>query len=511
MGCAGLGELFLVCRGLQIICPASRRSYDDASSTHGMHRIRPPIRLPLMLYRYIAFAILVSVALATPDEGTGEQRRKEAVSCLDGDEMAFLQRLPNHELFFLGELVGVVPSDAAGAPPTWSGGTLASTSAEWESVVIESVRCLPTESTLILRQALAELGFMLPPPHAASCSRRLHRLRQQMVSASTRRCTPRQLMKAVRDGYRPGKDEPFKVQGCQVQWYSPEEACRVIQDSGGLALVGDSLMRSLAVALIVILSGNYESATSWRTSRADPMFMNCDCDAGFMSWTDMMKAQFDIYDKSGKLAVKQGDWFRHEYCRVKSMVSLIMQEGKQEGNALREIRHYEPSFCPSWERMQLKMIVESEPVHDDSRMAEDDAGLLEPVDVDGYGTVIANGGLHFRKMNDRVIQRVFHRPEFKSISRRVCMTVHAPGSNKQEQFLPRQGLAQTQIFNEMIRNRACLDSNDFVLESFSLTRNASSYDGTHYYQEPNVLLAQLLLNALDGVPPGRAQGGVPLD
>ena len=91
------------------------------------------------------------------------------------------------------------------------------------------------------------------------------------------------------------------------------------------------------------------------------------------------------------------------------------------------------------------------------------------------------------------------------------MTVHAPGSNKPDQYLPRQGLAQTQIFNEMIRNSACLDSNDFVLGSFSLTLNATSYDGTHYYQEPNVLLAQLLLNALDGVPPGRAQGGVPLD
>ena len=60
----------------------------------------------------------------------------------------------------------------------------------------------------------------------------------------------------------------------------------------------------------------------------------------------------------------------------------------------------------------------------------------------------------------------------------------------------------------MIRNGACLGSNDFVLESFSLTLNATSWDGTHYHQEPNVLLAQLLLNALDVVPPGSAEGGV---
>ena len=230
--------------------------------------------------------VLSCVVSATPDDG--EHPGLEAVSCLDGDETAFLQRLPNHGLLFLGELVGVVPGDAVGAQTTWS---LAPTSAEWESVVIESVRCLPTGSTFILRQALAELGFMLPPPHVARCSGRLHRLRQQMVCTSTRRCTPRQLMQAVRDGYRSGKDGPFQVQGCQVQWYSPEEACRVIKESVGLALVGDSLMRGITVALLVVLSGDYESATSWITSRSDPVFVNCDCDAGFVSWTTRSSAK----------------------------------------------------------------------------------------------------------------------------------------------------------------------------------------------------------------------------
>jgi hypothetical protein len=298
-------------------------------------------------------------------------------------------------------------------------------------------------------------------------------------------------MQAVRDGYRSGTDGPFQVKGCQVQWYSPEEACRVIKESGGLALVGDSLMMDIAVALLLILSGDYESATSWRTSRFDMLFVNCDCDAGFVSRTNFIKLEFPILDEDGKVVVKQGALVRYDYCRRKSIGYLLMQEGKREGNALREIRHYEPSFCPSWERMQLKMIGESEPLHDDSHMAEDDAGLLEPIDVDGYGTVIANGGLHFRKMNDRVLERVFHRPEFMSVSRLVCMTVHAPGSNKPDKHLERQGLAPTQVFNEMIRNGACLYNNDFVLESFSLTLNATSWDGTHYHQEPNVLLAQV--------------------
>ena len=61
------------------------------------------------------------------------------------------------------------------------------------------------------------------------------------------------------------------------------------------------------------------------------------------------------------------------------------------------------------------------------------------------------------------------------------MTVHAPGTNKPDQYLERQGLAPTQVFNasKMIRKGACLVSKDFVLESFSLTLNATSFDGTH--------------------------------
>jgi hypothetical protein len=85
-----------------------------------------------------------------------------------------------------------------------------------------------------------------------------------------------------------------------VQWYHPENACRVIKDNGGLDLVDYLLMRGITAALLDILSCNYTG-----------------------------------------------------------------------------------------ERMHLKMIAESEPVHCDSHMVEDDAGLIEEVDVDA-GTVLVN-------------------------------------------------------------------------------------------------------------------------
>lgn len=81
-------------------------------------------------------------------------------SCLYRDELQLLQQLPSATLLELGKLVGVGPFATAGAQVSTDvdSHTLAPTSAEWDSVIIESVMCLPTETTLIVRQALAVLA-----------------------------------------------------------------------------------------------------------------------------------------------------------------------------------------------------------------------------------------------------------------------------------------------------------------------------------------------------------------
>ena len=77
------------------------------------------------------------------------------------------------------------------------------------------------------------------------------------------------------------------------------------------------------------------------------------------------------------------------------------------------------------------------------------------------------------------------------------MMVHASVSNKLAQYLKTQGIAPTQVFTEIIRHGACLNTSDGVHESFAVTLNNTSYGRTHYYQERNILLVQLLLNTLD--------------
>jgi len=44
--------------------------------------------------------------------------------------------------------------------------------------------------------------------------------------------------------------------------------------------------------------------------------------------------------------------------------------------------------------------------------------------------------------------------EFSNMSRLVCMTLHAPGSNKHEHWLATQGTDTTEAYNKMIREQA---------------------------------------------------------
>ena len=83
-------------------------------------------------------------------------------------------------------------------------------------------------------------------------------------------------------------------------------------------------------------------------------------------------------------------------------------------------------------------------------------------------TVLVGGGLHYLEMTQAVAERVFHRPEFRHASRRVCMTIPAPGSNKPARFLERQGPGPTEAYNQLIRDVACRGRHDLVLEAFQV-------------------------------------------
>jgi hypothetical protein len=83
-------------------------------------------------------------------------------------------------------------------------------------------------------------------------------------------------MNAVRKGYRSDTDSAFLVEGCHVKWYHPKDACRVLKQMKSLKLFGDSFMRHIMQAMLTVLSGDYEHATSWKSTWVDDKYESCD-------------------------------------------------------------------------------------------------------------------------------------------------------------------------------------------------------------------------------------------
>ena len=78
-------------------------------------------------------------------------------------------------------------------------------------------------------------------------------------------------------GYRTSFNGPFTAPNCALRWFSPEEACRIVQRRGFVLTVGDSLLRQLDSALHMVLIGNY----SFTAPEGSPEGLTCACERQF--------------------------------------------------------------------------------------------------------------------------------------------------------------------------------------------------------------------------------------
>ena len=62
-------------------------------------------------------------------------------------------------------------------------------------------------------------------------------------------------------------------------------------------------------------------------------------------------------------------------------------------------------------------------------------GNRQVPDLLSTSTVLVGGGLHLDRLDMAGMQRVFNRSEFVNVSRRVCLTVSAPGRKKPKKYL----------------------------------------------------------------------------
>lgn len=60
------------------------------------------------------------------------------------------------------------------------------------------------------------------------------------------------LLEAMSTGGRLGFDAPFSPRGCDMRWYSNDEICGILTKFEKIFILGDSMMRNVAVALSII-------------------------------------------------------------------------------------------------------------------------------------------------------------------------------------------------------------------------------------------------------------------
>ena len=295
---------------------------------------------------------------------------------------------------------------------------------------------------------------------------------QLVLHAPFRECSPTELRAAISGGWRERVDGPFHVRGCRITWYVASDACSLLQDAGTLRLYGDSLVRHLRQAIFTILIGGYANATDVRalTKAGVEGAHPCTCD--------------EAYDDGHR--GDDNDAFRrpaNKFCREASVGQVVW--------SLPTLRALVPSFCPMWRRMHLTW-----------------------TEAEGVASITyTSGGLHAAALDERAFSGTFggtmltaaQRPRRPTADGNLtarpasylCGFMHAPGvAKKPAKYLKSHGMAATVAFNARIMARACPLPIDAIVDHFAVTHNATSIDGQHYYQEANILLAQLLLNTV---------------
>jgi len=88
------------------------------------------------------------------------------------------------------------------------------------------------------------------------------------------------LLQAMSWGGRVGVDAPFSPRGCDMRWFTPKEICAILGKFSRINIMGDSMMRNLAVAVSIFLRADLVNGgrSNWDP---DPEGHDCSCAGAF--------------------------------------------------------------------------------------------------------------------------------------------------------------------------------------------------------------------------------------
>ena len=252
----------------------------------------------------------------------------------------------------------------------------------------------------------------------------------------------------------------FVPHGCQVGWLSARESCELMGEWSGLYLVGDSLSRHMAQAVLMLLTQDLQWGGLPRGEPMGALFQWCQCDGQFASAA--LCRDWDI-----------NRFMRHHDVRQYGVCSF------SKGWAFEYIYPTEgPNVTVNW-------------LCKDSPRPQ---------------AVLLQGGVHLRldaqAWIDRVVEPTLrgikethatcpNQDVYVLLSGMVAQSRHVDGPQ------PHQSREKAAEFNAVVERYAAEQWGVKWVDFWNLTLNAASTDGLHQLTDGNLLKALAVLRAFD--------------
>ena len=283
------------------------------------------------------------------------------------------------------------------------------------------------------------------------------------------------LLDAMSGGGRLGWDEPYWTRGCDMQWFTTDEACDILSRFDHIYLVGDSMLRHLAQALHVIIRGDLVNGgrATWRAGEHEDH--DCHCHNVF---NDMNCVWWSAVNT---IPLLQGD---AESVKCKKRPALVSWEALLNNPLnLDLVKGMVRSIEAKDEPNGRNVFVMGHGVWNDLE-AGTTMSWVEQIETEMYEQMPA----YFRKdLDSRLFPRLF-------------ITPSAQGEGKPDLFGGSQNNLKLMRHTHEIGAFAKERGYDH-LALYNMSVQASSPDGTHATYENNLLKAQFVLNWLNMLEP----------
>ncbi|KIW13247.1 hypothetical protein PV08_08434 [Exophiala spinifera] len=280
------------------------------------------------------------------------------------------------------------------------------------------------------------------------------------------------LLQAFSGGGRIGLDRPYFPLGCDIRWFTTEEACQILSRFEKVIVIGDSMMRHVVGAMNVLLRRDlgYGAVTNWNFNEEE--LRDCFCNH-----------QMDVKSCSVQGIFSTSSVLEHDpsslACPPNQPVDLVIEMMLKYPLDPEELARFRDLLSPRkphkpyafvfghglWNDLDLK-----------ASMHWLDGILEETIKQSPYYTRYASGS----------------GPPFWP---RLFVTPNAAGPQKPDQWLVSQGNKALMVFEESVHVEAGKRGVE-TLGTWNMSIQATKYDGVHLDLKGNLIKAMGVLNWL---------------